>query len=237
MGEAEQNKPVETSENSGSKSLFLGYVAIAVVLVAILCIQVFRFVLVATREYETPIVELARAKAIAEQQQFPVGNEAGIRILGLQTKGSLQDLTARILTCTDQLALIPHVHFAADDVQAQGSPHASARVVIRDARVHRHVKPRLHLIAIRRHQVDPAALCAPLSDHFTGEVNHPMKGRGSLLTEDEATEVDLLLRRQDARLHGEVPCGHPVHTEELEVKLLSVKGAEAGVYRAARCIK
>ena len=90
MSEAEQNKPVETFENSGSKSLFLGYVAIAVVLVAILCIQVFRFVLEATREYETPIVELARAKALAEQQQFPVGNEAGIRILGLQTEGSLQ---------------------------------------------------------------------------------------------------------------------------------------------------
>lgn len=90
MSEAEHNKPVETSENSGSKSLFLGYVAIAVVLVAILCIQVFRFVLEATREYETPIVELAMAKALAEQQQFPVGNEAGIRILGLQTKGSLQ---------------------------------------------------------------------------------------------------------------------------------------------------
>ena len=32
----------------------------------------------------------AVASWLAEQQQFPVGNEAGIRILGLQTKGSLQ---------------------------------------------------------------------------------------------------------------------------------------------------
>jgi len=90
MSEAEQNKPVETSENSGSKSLFWGYVAIAVVLVAILCIQVFRFVSDATREYETPIVELARAKPLAEQHQFPLGNEAGVRILELQTKVPLQ---------------------------------------------------------------------------------------------------------------------------------------------------
>lgn len=90
MSEVEQNKPVETSENSGSKSLFWGYVAIAGVLVVILCIQVFRFVLDATREYETPIVELARAKPLADQQQFPVGNEAGVRILGLQTEGPLQ---------------------------------------------------------------------------------------------------------------------------------------------------
>jgi hypothetical protein len=90
MSEVEQNKPVETSENFGSKSLFWGYVAIAGVLVAILCIQVFRFVLDATREYETPIVELARAKPVADQQQFPVGNEAGVRILALQTEGPLQ---------------------------------------------------------------------------------------------------------------------------------------------------
>jgi hypothetical protein len=90
MSETEQNKPVETSEYSGSKLLFWGYVAIAVVLVAILCIQVFRFVSDATREYETPTVELARAKPLAEQHQFPVGNEAGVCILELQTEVPLQ---------------------------------------------------------------------------------------------------------------------------------------------------
>jgi len=90
MSETEQNKPVETSEYSGSKSLFRGYVAIAVVLVVILCTQVFRFVSDATREYDTPIVELARAKPLAEQEPFPVGNEAGVRILELQTDEPLQ---------------------------------------------------------------------------------------------------------------------------------------------------
>lgn len=90
MSEAEQSNPVGTSDDSGSKALFWGYVAIAGVLVAVLCIQVFRFVLDATREYEPPILELARAKPLADQQQFPVGNEAGIRILRLQAEGPLQ---------------------------------------------------------------------------------------------------------------------------------------------------
>ena len=90
MSEAEQSKPVETSEYSGSKSLFRGYVALAVVLVAILLLQVCRFVTVATREYNTPTVELARAKPLAEQHQFPLGNEACVRILELQTKVPLQ---------------------------------------------------------------------------------------------------------------------------------------------------
>lgn len=90
MSETEQSKPVETSENSGSKSLFWKYILIALLFAGILLVQVIRFVTVATRDYEPPIVEIALANPLADQQQFPVGNEAGVRILELQTEGPLK---------------------------------------------------------------------------------------------------------------------------------------------------
>ena len=89
MSETEQNKPVETSEYSGSKWLFWSYRAIASVLACLLLIQVVRFVRVAVSEYELPIVVLAEAHPLSEKAQLPFVNESGIRMIALDRGASL----------------------------------------------------------------------------------------------------------------------------------------------------
>ena len=101
MSEIEQSKPVTDCEQCDCKSryriylpgaekwLFVAYGMTALMFAVLLLFQVIRFVRIAVKDYELPIVVVEEAHPLPDKAQLPVENESGVRMIALNTGASL----------------------------------------------------------------------------------------------------------------------------------------------------